>query len=239
MRRREPWLIAATAAAAFALAWLLYEPVAMLLAKAFDARNWILSFGSLAPLVYILLFSAQILVAPLPGNFLGVIGGYLFGVVLGTLYGIVGLTIGAGLAMLIARRFGRPLLERFFSAEELRSWEKKLSMKSPLLWTLLFVFPVPDLVFYAAGLSSVPLRTLMLAVIVGRGFGLIFANAVGYWSLHLSPEWVAVKWAVIAFLGVIVYVNQRRIRLLMLLSTRRVQRWMRRRLPVGSPVREN
>jgi uncharacterized membrane protein YdjX (TVP38/TMEM64 family) len=229
MRRRESWLVAGSIGAAVLLAWLLYEPVAMLLAKAFDARAWILSFGSLAPLVYILLFSTQILVAPLPGNFLGVIGGYLFGVLLGSLYSIIGLMIGAGLAMFIGRRFGRPMLERFFTPADLKLWEKKLRMRSPLTWTLLFVFPVPDLVFYMAGLSSLPLRTLLLAVAIGRGLGLIFANAVGYWSLHLPPEWVAVKWGVIAILGVLVYTNQRRIRLSALRMTRRSQRWIRQR----------
>ena len=48
MRRRESWLVVVTIAALAVAAWLLYEPFALLLAKAFDARTWILSFGSQA-----------------------------------------------------------------------------------------------------------------------------------------------------------------------------------------------
>ena len=80
-----------------------------------DVRLWILSFGALAPLVYMAMFSLQILLAPVPGQFMAVTSGYLFGTIWGSLYSIAGLMLGAGLAMLIARKFGRPLLERFFS----------------------------------------------------------------------------------------------------------------------------
>ncbi|MFQ5857001.1 MAG: hypothetical protein ACE5LU_15415 [Anaerolineae bacterium] len=40
------------------------------------ARAWVQSFGPLAPLAYIALFVAQILLAPLPGAFMGLMGGY-------------------------------------------------------------------------------------------------------------------------------------------------------------------
>jgi uncharacterized membrane protein YdjX (TVP38/TMEM64 family) len=237
VRRREVWLLLAVAVVVGTLSWILTEPLIQLLGRAEEARIWILEFGVLAPLVYISLFAAQILLAPLPGQFMGVMGGYLFGVLWGSLYSIVGLVLGAGLAIVIARCFGRPLLERFVDKAELHRWERKFSVRSPVTWWLIFLFPVPDLAFYVAGLTSIPIASLLLAVISGRGIGLIFANLLGHWTAHLPAQWVIVKWAVLAVIGVLAYLYQRRIRLTILLTTRRARRRMRRyRTPVGDSV---
>jgi uncharacterized membrane protein YdjX (TVP38/TMEM64 family) len=233
LRQRETWLVLLTLIGITLFFWLLSEPLIYILQQGDVARTWIKSFGGWAPLAYIALFALQILIAPLPGQFMGVMGGYVFGVFLGSLYSITGLTIGAGLALVLARRYGRPLLERFFDREQLKLWERKLYMRSPVNWGLLFVFPVPDLVFYLAGLSSIPLVRLLPAVIAGRGLGLFFANAVGGLTAHLSPEWVIVKWAVIAVLALLLYRQERKLRLYLLLGVRSwerfVRRWVRRR----------
>jgi uncharacterized membrane protein YdjX (TVP38/TMEM64 family) len=122
-------------------------------------------------------------------------------------------------------------LERFFDPAQLATWEKKMRMRSGFTWWLLFLFPVPDLVFYVAGLSSTPLRTLLIAVVAGRGLGLFLANTMGHWTANTAPEWVLVKWAVVGLLVSIVYLNQRQFRLLALLTARRVRRWSSRSAP--------
>ena len=43
-------------------------------------RNWLISFGSAAPLVFILIQSLQVVFAPIPGEATGFLGGYLFGI---------------------------------------------------------------------------------------------------------------------------------------------------------------
>ena len=227
-RRRELWLLVGGALLLAPLLWWLSEPVADLMVQAEELRSWILTFGPLSPLVYIGVFSLQILVAPLPGQFLGIMGGYLFGAFLGLLYSLVGLVVGAGLAIGLARRFGRPLLERFFDPAQLTVWEKKMRMRSGFTWWLLFLFPVPDLVFYVAGLSSMSLRTLLIAAVAGRGLGLFFANTLGQWTANPAPEWVLVKWGIAGLLASIVYLKQRQFRLLALLTARRVRRWSNR-----------
>ncbi len=178
-KRREFWLLLGGGALLTLLLWWLIEPFGAMMAQIGDLREWILTFGAMAPLVYIGIFSLQILFAPIPGQFLGVMGGYLFGVFFGSLYSITGMALGAGLAIWLGRRFGRPLLERFFDPTQLALWEKKMRMRSAFTWWLLFLFPVPDLIFYAAGLSSTSLRTLLIALIAGRGLGLLLANIDG------------------------------------------------------------
>jgi uncharacterized membrane protein YdjX (TVP38/TMEM64 family) len=228
LKRRELWLLVGGALLLVPLLWWLSEPVADLMAQAGELRSWILTFGPLSPLVYIGVFSLQILVAPLPGQFLGIMGGYLFGAFLGSLYSLIGLVVGAGLAIGLTRRFGRPLLQRFFDPVQLAAWEKKMRMRSGFTWWLLFLFPVPDLVFYVAGLSSMSLRTLLIAVVAGRGLGLFFANTLGQWTANTAPEWVLVKWSIVGLLASIIYLNQRQFRLLALLTARRLRRWSNR-----------
>jgi len=162
-RQREFWLALIAFSAIGVIFWAFSRQLIYILHQGDIARDWILGFGFWAPLAYIGLFAMQILIAPMPGQFLGVMSGFVFGIFLGSFYSIVALTIGAGLAMYIARRFGRPLLERFVEPDQLRLWERKLYMRSPVNWGLLFVFPVPDFVFYLAGLSSIPLIRLVPA----------------------------------------------------------------------------
>jgi uncharacterized membrane protein YdjX (TVP38/TMEM64 family) len=228
-KRREFWLLLGAGALLAMLLWLLSEPFGVMLARIGNLRDWILTFGAMAPLVYIGVFSLQILIAPLPGQFMGVMGGYLFGVLLGSLYSITGLALGAGLAIWLGRRFGRPMLERFFDAQQLALWEKKMRTRSGFTWWLLFLFPVPDLIFYVAGLSSTPLRTLLIALIAGRGLGLFLANTMGHWTATGTPQWVLAQWTITGLLAGLVYLYQRRVRLVALLTVRRVRAWSRRR----------
>lgn len=229
-KRWEFWLVVAGGALLALLLWWVSEPFGAMLDRGSDLREWILTFGPMAPIVYISIFSLQILVAPLPGQFLGVMGGYLFGVVLGSLYSITGLLMGAGLAIWLGRRFGRPLLERFFNAEQIALWERKMRASSGFTWWLLFLFPVPDLIFYVAGLSSTSLRTLLVALLAGRGLGLFLANIMGHWTATSSPEWVIAQWVIIALAAVLIYLYQRRLRLMALLTARRTQRYARRHM---------
>jgi uncharacterized membrane protein YdjX (TVP38/TMEM64 family) len=228
LRRVDFWLTMGGLLLITGLFWLIGEQLVGLLERAAGARTLLASLGPLAPLAYIALFALQILIAPLPGQFMGVMSGYLFGAFWGSIYSIIGLTVGAGIAMTVARPYGRPLLERFFEPALVRQWERKLRMRSPVTWALLFLFPVPDLVFYVAGLSRVPLRHLLLAVISGRSLGLIFANAVGTLSASLPPEWVVVKWGFLLLAGFLLYRHQRSIRLGLLLAVRTISRRTRR-----------
>ena len=228
LRQRDFWLALIIFGAVALIFWTLNKPLVHLLHQGDIARTWIKGFGFWAPLAYIGLFALQILIAPLPGQFLGIMSGYVFGILLGSLYSITALTIGSGLAMYIARRFGRPLLERFVEAEQLRLWERKLYMRSPVNWGFLFIFPVPDFVFYLAGLSSIPLIRLIPSIIAGRSIGLILAGVAGGLSAQLPPEWVVVKWAFLLTVGLLLYRHERRLRLYLLLGVRRLERIAKR-----------
>src|SRR5215831_10134988 len=54
-------------------------------------REW----GILAPVIFVGMQALQVIIAPIPGELTGILGGYLFGEWVGLLYSTVGLTLGS------------------------------------------------------------------------------------------------------------------------------------------------
>jgi len=75
-------------------------------------RTRVAALGSLAPLAFVTLQTAQVVLAPIPGQLLGGVGGYLFGTLRGTAYSMAGVLLGSALVFAIARWYGRPYVER-------------------------------------------------------------------------------------------------------------------------------
>jgi len=92
----------------------------------------------------------------------------------------------------------------------------------------LFLFPVPDLAFYVAGLSRVPLRWLLPSVFLGRGVGLVFMNTLGFLTARLPPEWVLAKWLMVALAALVIYRYQQKIRLYVLIALWKARQFGRR-----------
>jgi len=101
-------------------------------------NNFVISFGSYAPLVFIGLQILQVLLAPIPGEFTGFVGGYLFGIVPGLIYSTVGLSLGSLFAFLIARRLGMPFVRRFMGRS---SWGNSSTRRAS--WSLFYIYSLP------------------------------------------------------------------------------------------------
>lgn len=170
--------------------WYWREPLRMLFRDPSRVREWIAGFGFWAPLVSIALSTAQVLLAPVPGQIIGVANGYLYGVWLGTLYSLLGLLIGTALAMWLARQFGRPLVERLVKREHLERWDRITMRQGPWFFFLIFLIPgLPDdLVCFLIGLSPLPLPHMVLLALLGRLPGVLVSCWVGAYATGL-PLW--------------------------------------------------
>src|SRR4029453_2386831 len=65
-------------------------------------RQW----GILAPLLFISLQALQVIIAPIPGEVTGILGGYVFGEWTGLIYSTVGLTAGSVVTFGVGRWLG-------------------------------------------------------------------------------------------------------------------------------------
>ncbi len=158
------------------------------------------SFGPFAPLLYILLQVTQTVVAPIPGQIVGSVGGFIFGS-WGILWTAIGTLIGCWLVFLLARRFGRPLLEKIFKKSVVAKFDFILEAKSASL-ILFAIFLLPgfpdDVVCYLAGLTKLSIKRLMLLVTLGRLPTIILTNYIG---AGIGENFTMV--AIAALLGVI------------------------------------
>jgi uncharacterized membrane protein YdjX (TVP38/TMEM64 family) len=133
-------------------------------------RAYVREQGALAPLAFVVLQAAQIVIAPVPGQTMGFIGGYLFGAALGTLYSVVGGAIGTVIALSLSRRFGRPYVERAIDPEALAGFDELAGRRG--LFVLFLVFLIPglpdDVICFVGGLTELRIRDMLLASVLGR-----------------------------------------------------------------------
>lgn len=136
-----------------------------------SAKNWIGQFGWKAPIVFIFIMFAQIVVAVIPGEPLQIAAGFIFGPVWGTIWCLIGILLGSVTTFLATRIFGMKLLRLIFSE---RSLEKLNFNHDPETLNrvvfLLFVIPgtPKDLMTYGVGLTQLSLRNWIAITLIAR-----------------------------------------------------------------------
>lgn len=146
---------------------------------------WVLWLGWLGPPMLILLHALQIVFAPLPAYALFGAAGFLYGPWWGGSYAMVGTLLGATAAMVLTRRFGRPLAVRMVGEARLDKWSQMTINQSWLTWGFLLLAPVGDLPYFLAGLSQISVWRILLLTLLIRvpTIFLIAAAASGTTSL--------------------------------------------------------
>ncbi|MFZ5448498.1 MAG: TVP38/TMEM64 family protein [Thermodesulfobacteriota bacterium] len=137
--------------------------------------------GPLAPFVFILIQSFQVVFAPIPGEATGFIGGFLFGVPLGLLYSTLGLTIGSAMAFLIARWLEEHYIKRWIPVEILQKFDFLMERQGALVSFILFLLPgfPKDYLCFVLGLSRMPFKLFLLICTIGRIPGTLLLNLQG------------------------------------------------------------
>jgi uncharacterized membrane protein YdjX (TVP38/TMEM64 family) len=139
------------------------------------------SFGSAKVLVFLGLQVLQVLIAPIPGQVIGLLGGYLFGVWNGLWLSMAGLTIGSCLALLLGRGIGEHIVRRLVPRAVLAKFDFLIDQGS--LWSFFMLFLLPalpdDAICLIAGLTRLPIWKLMLVCVLGRLPGMAVLSFVG------------------------------------------------------------
>ncbi|MFT4868585.1 MAG: putative membrane protein YdjX (TVP38/TMEM64 family) [Colwellia polaris] len=165
----------------FSTSYFLTEPYHYLMYNVEAMRDFIQSFGVFAPLVLIFLQVSQVIVAPIPGPVVGAAAGYAFGVFWGTIYGFIGLAIGSSLAILFAKRYGRPFVEDIVADETMDKFDYLAEEHGFLPFFLLFLLPgfPDDAICFIAGLTDIDTKKLLLMASFGRVPGLLSLTVFG------------------------------------------------------------
>ena len=143
--------------------------------------EFIRSFGPWSAFIFIAAQILQVILAPIPGEVTGLIGGYLFGPVLGTLYSTVGLGVGSWLAFLLARTLGLPFVEKVVKRSIIEKYDHFMEHQGTFVSFILFLIPgfPKDSLCYIIGLSHMKTSTFVVIATFGRLFGTLGLSVGG------------------------------------------------------------
>jgi uncharacterized membrane protein YdjX (TVP38/TMEM64 family) len=140
-------------------------------------REW----GILAPVIFISLQALQVIIAPIPGELTGILGGYLFDQWVGLLYSTIGLTVGSVAAFAVGRWLGAHYVQRLVSPDIWRKLGFIIEAEGIVLCFVIFLIPgLPkDMTCYLFGLSPMPFWVFAVVSTLGRMPGTCILSAQG------------------------------------------------------------
>ncbi len=188
------------------------QPLLHNLWEAFQGRDqlraYVETWGVLAPLAFVFIQALQVVVAPVPGEFTGAVGGFIFGTFWNTLYSTVGLTAGSVAAFLAARIIGLPFVRLAVSEEFMEKFDFLAERRASMLAFVLFIIPgfPKDMLCYFLGLSPMSFVAFLIACTFGRIPGTVMLSFCGCavydedWTLLIAVSIIAVSVLAIFYL---------------------------------------
>jgi uncharacterized membrane protein YdjX (TVP38/TMEM64 family) len=157
--------------------------------------------GAWGPLVIVALAIAQTIIAPIPGQVVNFVSGYIYGLWPGMLYSWIGLVLGTTMAMGMARYAGRPVVEHLVGRKILDRVDRAAAGRGLSFFFLFFLIPgLPDDVLcFVAGFTALPLRALVPISAFARIPGLLGSAWLGAEAHSLPPA----VWILLGLAGLI------------------------------------
>ena len=128
--------------------------------------------GFWGPALFLILQAVQVVIPILPGGISCLGGVVLFGPVWGFIYNYAGICVGSLLAFLLARQYGRPLVESMVSRSACEKYGRWLDngKKFDRFFAAAIFFPVApdDLLCYLAGLTKMSVKKFTAIIVLGK-----------------------------------------------------------------------
>ncbi|AZQ14762.1 MULTISPECIES: TVP38/TMEM64 family protein [Halorubrum] len=179
--RRRGLLAAVAVALAFVALYLFVREYASFITDAEALRLWLRQFGVLAPLVFVAIQALQVVVAPIPGQVVALVAGYLFGSFWGTVYSLTGVLIGSTIAFSLAKRYGRSFVEDVIHEDVVSRFDEFVdTVGVPGLFAFVIIPGLPDdAICFLSGLTKWRLPTFLAVISVGRLPAYVFTVYAG------------------------------------------------------------
>jgi len=171
-----------------------------------DIKHLLKRYSEFGPLPGIVLPFLEALIPVLPLIVIVVANAAAYGMWLGFLYSWIGVTGGALVVFLIARRFGNrfgdrirkrsPKSEKFFGYIERKGF-------TPIFLLACFPFSPSVIVNISSGMSRIPLHTFLIAMGLGKAVMVFILSFIGHdlqamfdhpWRIVLAVSVIALLW---------------------------------------------
>lgn len=155
-------------------------------------RDFILSFGVWANIIFMLVQVTQIVVPIIPGGLTTVFGVVIFGPFWGFIYNYISICAGSMLVFFISRTFGKSIILNFFGEETYDKYKHKIKDKTYekfFAWAILLPVAPDDFLCYLTGLSDMSFKKYATIILLCKPPS-IFLYSMG-WAMGL--EWIVNK----------------------------------------------
>lgn len=141
-------------------------------------RDFVESYWTLAPLAFILIQIAQVIITPFSHYAVWIAGGFIFGTWPGFLYNLIGRIAWTAIAFYLGRYLGRRIIKHVIKKENLEKYDYFFNKGKILLFLAYFLplFPDDEL-SYLAGISAMSPKIflpLMAMWHIGGSLGLAY-----------------------------------------------------------------
>ena len=169
--------------------------------------------GAFGPLAFIAVQALQTIIITVPGQVIGIAGGALFGW-MGLVWSMIGSIIGAYVAFKLIRKFGRPLAEKLIPKKTLERADFIVDKRGTTTLFLMFLIPIfPDSVMcYIAGLTKIPIGTLMIIWIAGRIPSALVNNFIGHEISRAAIRPIIVVVTILIAIMTAIYIRREQIK---------------------------
>lgn len=123
----------------------------------------------------------QVLIAPVPGEVTGLVGGYLFGTYKGFVFSTIALTAGSVLNFFVGRYVGKEVVKRIIPTDYYLKFDKFFKEEGKVFILALFLFPgfPKDFFCLFLGITNLNLRVFFLFAFLGRMPGTLLLSIQG------------------------------------------------------------
>lgn len=178
-------------------------------------RDYVDSYGALAPIVYILLF-AILPIAFFPVPVLALAGGLSFGLIEGSIYTIIGAMLNSTIMFFMARFIARDAINHYLRRKLPEKWIKNLEMSTDrrgffmvLIMRLIPLIPY-NMINYVSGLTEMNFASYSLATFIGIIPGtLVFLNIGDKAIDYRSKEFIISIVFLVLLIGISSYFARR------------------------------
>lgn len=175
-----------------------------------DIKNYVIGFGKIGPLVYIIMFSLVPLTL-FPDSVLAIAGGLIFGLFKGYIYTTIGALIGGTISFYISRYWGREVVKKL-TKEKLDKVEAMINNSGFMIILLLRLIPLfPfDVISYGAGLTSVKYKDFLLATLFGIIPGILVFTNLGAQAVNVGSNnfYISIALLILLFVASIFLKNK-------------------------------
>lgn len=143
-------------------------------------KDFVVSFGILAPVIYVLLYAIANFI-PYLAPVMSITGGLAFGTVKGTLLTVFAATVTSAFPFLTARKLGREWVNEKMQGTKYEKYTQKVDDNNFLFVLYMRLVPVLpyELQHYVAGLTKISLWKFLLATLLGIAPGTFALTFLG------------------------------------------------------------